>query len=156
MLPRPQRHILGRFPASLALAVSLMVLAGCGGTELEVEPAFDGKWSVAGVTVNGAEVDVTGADLKIEIDTAEAALRGTAGCGRILGSYTLESSDEAEGDASVTIPSPAPSESCPAPDRERHESLVAALESVTRWRQEPSSLLLLGPESTAVELRPAG
>ena len=162
MLSRSRQTIIDRPASTLGVVASLaLALAGCGGSELDVQTTFDGEWSVAGLVIEGRVIDVAGSGLLIEIDTAEAALRGSTGCGRVLGSYTLESNDEGDGDASVTIPSPAPDESCAMPDRDRHEALVAALESVTQWRREGNVLRLLGPQSsgsqpTAVELRPAG
>lgn len=152
--------------AGLRVGLSAGVLAGavsgCAGTELERDPTFDGTWSVARLEVDGTGIDVDGSGLVIEIDTAAAAVQGRTGCGRLFGSYTLthdpESVDEAgdEGPASFTIPSPAPDESCPPADRDRHESLVAALETVSRWQREGPLLLLVDDPTTTVELRPVG
>lgn len=138
-------------------AAVVAVIAGCGGTELENEPTFDGTWIVERLELADTEIDLGQSALVIEIDTSSLAVRGLTGCGRLFGSYTLTLVDEAdrEGPASFTLPSPAPDDSCPAEDRDRHESLAAALETVSRWRREGPLLFLVDGQTTAVELRPA-
>lgn len=158
-LPRP-RSTRRRRPPLTALATVLCAVAvgGCAGTELEVQPEFDGVWVVARLQVDGIELDVDRSAPIIEIDTAEAAVRGSTGCGRLFGSYTLTVIDDGDqqGRASFTIPSPTPGDNCADADRQRHESLVAGLESVSRWRREPTALFLLDDPTTVLELRPAG
>ena len=143
-----------------AAIASVLALTGCGTSELEVEPTFDGVWVVATLVAEGDAVALGGESdgLTLEIDTGDAAVRGRTGCGPIFGSYTLviETAGDTSGQAGFTMPSPSPDETCDELDRARHEALVAALETVTVWRQEGPSLLLEAPPATVVELRPAG
>ncbi len=149
----------------LLLAVVGVVAAGCGSSELDLEPTFDGAWIVTTLEVHmtaadGADdtglLDAIGAPLLVEIDTGEAALRGQTGCGRLFGSYTLLGDGTDGGEASFTIPSPAANSDCPADERRAHEALVNALEQVSQWRQEGTALVFQGPDSTMLELSPAG
>lgn len=153
--PRAKRRV--RTARAGSCAILLASLGACGGTEFEVEPTFDGEWAVTGLELGGAEIELDGAALIIEIDTTEAALRGSTGCGRLFGSYTLSiDADPQAGIASFTVPSRLPDDSCPAVDRQRHVALVTALESVTRWRRSTDSLILEASPETTVELRPLG
>jgi hypothetical protein len=138
-------------------AAVVAVTAGCGGTELDTEPTFHGTWIVERLELADTEIDLGQSRLVVEIDTSSLAVRGQTGCGRLFGSYTLTLVDgtDREGPASFTLPSPAPDDSCPAADRDRHESLVAALETVSQWRREGPLLFLVDVPTTAVELRPA-
>lgn len=156
---RPAATLTAALPAGLVIGL----LAGaCGTSELDVEPTFDGVWIVAELTVGGESVDLDGpeaADLVVEIDTGEAALRGRTGCGRFFGSYTLSGADEqpdGPGSASFTVPSPQPTADCVGADRAAHTALVDGLETVTQWRRDEDSLLLEDPPETTLELRPAG
>ncbi len=142
-----------------------VVAAGCGSSELDVEPTFDGEWIVTTLEVDptaedgvdyGGVLDAIDAPLLVEIDTGEAAVRGQTGCGRLFGSYTLLGNGTDGGEASFTIPSPAPDSDCAADERRAHEALVSALEQVSRWRQAGTALVFQDSESTTLELSPAG
>ena len=156
----PARH-----RRAFLLAVVAAVTVGCGSSELEVEPTFDGEWVVTTLELDPTAVDGTdyagvldsiGEALLVEIDTGEAALRGQTGCGRLFGSYTLLGGGTDGGDASFTIPSPEADNDCVADERRAHEALVIALEQVNRWQQEGTTLVFRGPDSTTLVLTPAG
>lgn len=139
-----------------------LLAAACGTAELDVEPTFDGVWTVVDLTIDGESIEFDGpaaADLVVEIDTGEAALRGRTGCGPFFGSYTLSGAGEQSdgpGPASFTVPSPQPADDCVDADRTAHVALVDALEAVTQWRRDENSLVLEDPPETTLELRPAG
>lgn len=145
---KPTAFIRRCLPA-IALAV---VTAGCSGTELEIEATFDDTWTVVVLANEGTTVDLTDQPIEIEIDTGEAAVRGRTTCQQLFGSYTLVDEGENSGDASFTIPSPAASGACEAADRAVHTALVDALESVTQWQREASTLVLSSPTGTQLTL----
>lgn len=128
-------------PTLAAVAACLCLAAACGSTELEVEPTFDGNWIVSQLEVGGTTVEL-GSTIAIEIDTAEAAVRGRTECGEFFGSYTLIDAGADSGRASFTIPSPPPTESCPGADRADQIVVVEALESITTWTREAPALRL--------------
>ena len=97
-------------------------------------------------------VDLAGQPIEVDIDTGQAALRGQTNCQQLFGSYTLVGNRETGGNASFTIPSPAASEECADADRMVHTELVEALESVTQWQREGSTLTLSSPTGTLLSL----
>lgn len=164
------------------VVAAAVAVAACGSSELDVDPSFDGEWTVTMLDVTMLDVtmldvgesaddgapgllEAIAAPLVVEIDTGEAAIRGRTGCGRIFGSYTLThdrdsgTGDSDSGDAHFTLPSPAPADDCPTAERRAHEALVAALERVNRWQQQGATLEFretASPDQTLLELSPAG
>jgi hypothetical protein len=146
----------------VALVAAALTGSACGTSELDVEPTFDGTWRVTTLQVDDTAVDLQGQALQIEIDTGQAAVRGRTNCQELFGSYTLVDTGASSGEASFTIPSPAADPSCEAVDASVHRLLVEALESVTLWRREGSTLTFLGTApspaqgQTELALIPAG
>ena len=136
-------------------ATVCLVVAACGSSELEVEPTFDGNWTVSALTVDGTTIDVEQQPIEIEIDTGQAALRGRTTCDRFFGSYTLTDDGSGDGDATFTVPSPAPDDTCDEDSIRAHTAVVETLESITRWQQDGDRLRFQSPNST-LELTPAG
>lgn len=135
-------------------AVALGVLAAsCGTAELEVAQTFDGSWNVTELVSEGEAIDLVGQRIEIEIDTGQAAVRGQTNCQQLFGSYSLVESNASNGDASFTIPSPAASTECRSVDQLVHTELVDALESVTRWQREGSTLTLSSPSGSTLALQ---
>lgn len=135
----------------VAFIAAAMLSNGCGTSELDVEPTFDGVWRVAALRVDGTAVELQGQALQIEIDTGEAAVRGRTNCQELFGSYTLVDTGSSSGEASFTIPSPAADSSCETVDGSVHRLLVEALESVTLWRREGSTLTLLATATSPTQ-----
>lgn len=127
----------------LALITAAAVSSSCGTSELDVEPTFDGVWRVAELRVEGTDVGLQEQAVEIEIDTGQLAVRGRTNCREFFGSYTLVDNGSSSGEAGFTIPSPAADTSCDTVDATVHDSTVEALELVTQWSREDSTLTLL-------------
>lgn len=127
----------------VALITAAAVSSSCGTSELDVEPTFDGVWRVAALRVEGTDVGLQGQAVQIEIDTGQLAVRGRTNCQEFFGSYTLVDTGSSTGEAGFTVPSPAADPSCDTVDSTVHESTVEALELVTQWSREDSTLTLL-------------
>ncbi len=135
------------------MAAISLAAASCGTAELDVELTFDDTWDVVELVSGDEPIDLVDQPIKIEIDTGQAAVRGRTNCQRLFGSYTLANDGGSSGDASFTIPSPEASADCRQVDQLVHNELVGALESVTLWRREGSTLTLSSPSGSLVTLQ---
>lgn len=133
------------------VAVAL-ALTGCGTAELDVERTFDDTWDVTDLVAEGEIINLVDQQIEIEIDTGQSAIRGRTNCQRLFGSYTLVDNGASSGEASFTIPSPAASSECRPVDQLVHTQLIEALESVTQWAREGSTLTLTSPSETRLVL----
>lgn len=129
----------------------LMLSTSCGdvAASLDEGQEANGIWGLESyVSTDGPLV---GAALVLEINIADAVVRGESLCHSIFGSLTLTD----EGDASFTIPG-ATNQVCDDNFQAIEDELVDSLESVTAWERRADQLILTGPEGLALEFRRAG
>ncbi len=129
----------------------LMLSTSCGdvAASLEEGQEANGIWGLESYV--SADDPLVGAALVLEINIADAVVRGESLCHSIFGSLTLTD----EGNASFTIPG-ATNQPCDDNFQAIENALIRSLESVTTWERQADQLILTGPRGLALEFRQAG
>ncbi len=136
-----------RFPVVLRFLAGLsaiVLVASCGGTELDLESTFDGQWVVTELRADGADIDLGNTRMVLSIITTTAAVEGLTGCHEIFGSYTLIDDGSGSGAASFTMPGTSRT-GCSIVEQGKEDGLIDALESVTQWEADGVDLVLIQP-----------
>lgn len=132
-----------QYQDSVSVTADGKTVTGCGGAVIAPTSLNGTSWQIE--HISGAAVLP---DIATHIAFADGRISGTAGCNRLMGSFTQSADNLAFGSVASTRMA------CPPAQMEQERSLIAALEQVRRWDfSTDGRLLLRGDAGELVRLR---
>lgn len=132
-----------QYQDSVTVTADGKTVTGCGGAVIAPTTLNGTSWQIE--HISGAAVLP---DLPTQIAFADGRISGTAGCNRLMGSFTQSADNLTFGNVASTRMA------CPSAQMEQERKLIATLAQVRRWDfSADGRLLLRGDAGELVQLR---
>lgn len=124
------------YSALLALAGSVLLLAGCGDDGSDAEVPFEGTYWVCQEFVVDGELEALVPESHMDITFEGVSASGSSGCNNFSGEYTLDANSITIGPLNSTLMA------CDDPLMEQETHFLAAISSAAEWHVAGDTLTL--------------